>query len=148
MISPPWNSPFFNTNTSETTTSRPLFLLLSDLAEMPNASGYVEVSHFHHMPGVALGGDPAEFGRTPDGQLWVTGRARIYTMPECRGPEDDRQWAQVWTDDAGNLSVTLPDDPTLVALFAINPDTGDGDQRLRGGWYRITEQDATVPQGA
>jgi hypothetical protein len=50
-------------------------------------------------------------------------------------------WAEVTSGPDGSLTVALPDDAApLIALFAINPDTGDGDRRPRRGWYRVTEQ--------
>lgn len=118
------------------TPSRSPLLMLSDLPGKPGTKGYVRVDRLQAIPGQTIGGDPMELGRTPDRQLWATGRARVYVAPDSHGV-----WAQVTSWAEGNISLELPDEAApLIALFAINPDTGDGDRRARGGWYRVTEQ--------
>ncbi|MEV8344580.1 hypothetical protein [Streptomyces niveus] len=116
--------------------SRTPLLLLSDLHGLPGTIGYVRVQALAALPGPTIGGDPVELARTPDKQLWATGRARVYVAPGVDGP-----WAKITSWPTGNISLELPEetDP-LIALFAIDPDTGDGDRRARGGWYRVTEQ--------
>lgn len=118
--------------------SRPPLLMLFDLHGHPGTIGHVRVQSLAAFPGPTVGGDPVELGRTPDGQLWATGRARVYVAPGADGV-----WAKVTSGPEGKLSMELPDEAArLIALFAIDPDTGDGDRRSRRGWYRVAEQPA------
>ncbi|MET8517766.1 hypothetical protein [Streptomyces sp. NPDC005077] len=115
--------------------SRSPLLMLCDLPDLPGTVGHVFVQSLSAFPGPTVGGDPVELARTPDGQLWASGRARVYVAPASTGV-----WAKV-TSAEGNLSLELPPEAAhLIALFAIDPDTGDGDRRSRRGWFRVAEQ--------
>ncbi|MGY4934829.1 hypothetical protein ACWD7T_27705 [Streptomyces sp. 900116325] len=118
--------------------SRSPLLMLSDLPDTPGTIGHVYVQSLAAFPGPTVGGNPVELARTPDKQLWATGRARVYAAPGGAGV-----WAKVTSSAEGNISLELPAEAArLIALFSIAPDTGDGDGRVRGGWHRVTEQPA------